>query len=220
MYHSHYFDVSNHWTTQSSGKRLFDVVFSGVLLVLFLPVFAVIAVLLKCADRGPVVYAHTRVGKNGEHFPCYKFRTMVSDADARLAALLESDTALRDEWLETRKLRNDPRIIPGIGFILRKTSLDELPQILNVFLGHMSIVGPRPIVDDELRYYGVKRFEYLSVRPGLTGPWQSSERSDSTYDERVKLDVEYVRFGSLWKDIWIVLVTARKFLGLQTGGAY
>lgn len=220
MYHSHFFDVANHWTTQSSGKRLFDIVFSATMFLLFLPVFLLIAVLVKCSDRGPVLYKQYRVGKGGELFPCYKFRTMVLDADARLEALLQSDPDLREEWLETRKLRHDPRIIPGIGTVLRKTSLDELPQILNVLFGHMSVVGPRPIVEAELKYYGMKQYEYLSVRPGLTGPWQSSERSDSSYDERVRLDADYVRFGSLWKDIMIVLVTARKFLGLQTGGAY
>jgi exopolysaccharide production protein ExoY len=220
MYNSHIFEKTNSWTTDSFGKRLFDISFSILMLVLFAPVILTIVIMLKFADRGPVFYSHQRIGKGGREFPCYKFRTMVLDADDRLEKLLQSDPSLRQEWQRARKLRDDPRIIPGIGHVLRKVSLDELPQIFNVMLGDMSVVGPRPVVEDELKYYGTLQKEYLSVRPGLTGPWQSSTRSDSTYVERVQMDAHYVRTGSLWNDIWIILATTRKFLGLDTRGAY
>ncbi len=220
MYQSYSLHVPNSWTTSSRGKRIFDVVFSVFMLVLFTPVMLTIALLLKFMDGGPVFYGHTRVGKGGEEFRCYKFRTMAMNADQRLDALLKDNPALRAEWNDTRKLREDPRIIPGIGHLLRKSSLDELPQVFNVILGDMSIVGPRPVVEDELEYYGRYRHAYLSVRPGLTGPWQSAQRSDSTYSERVRLDADYVRNGTLVKDVVIVLLTARKFLKLNASGAY
>lgn len=212
--------LANDWTTTSRGKRLFDVLTACLMLVLFFPIVLSIAIVLKLCDRGPILFGHKRVGKGGVEFHCYKFRTMVQDADARLEALLARDPVMRAEWQGARKLRHDPRIIPGIGHLLRKSSLDELPQLLNVLLGDMSIVGPRPVVADELEYYGHYRHAYLSVRPGLTGPWQASDRSDCSYRERVRMDADYVRNGTLVLDVSIVCLTARKFIGIDTRGAY
>jgi lipopolysaccharide/colanic/teichoic acid biosynthesis glycosyltransferase len=213
-------EPGNPWTTRSPGKRLFDIVLSALMIVLFAPLMLVIALWLKAADRGPALYAQARIGKGGRVFRCLKFRTMVQDAEARLEALLETDPALRAEWDSSRKLREDPRIIPGIGHLLRRASLDELPQLFNVLRGDMSIVGPRPVVREELQYYGLMQKHYLSVRPGLTGPWQADQRSDSSYDRRVQQDTDYVRTGSLSQDIRIVFTTAQKFLRRDLNGAY
>lgn len=212
--------LANDWTTTSRGKRFFDVVLAWLMLVMFLPVMVTIAILLKLNDKGPILFRHKRIGKGGIEFHCYKFRTMAHDAGARLDALLKNDPAAREEWESSRKLRHDPRIIPGIGHLLRKSSLDELPQLLNVLFGDMSIVGPRPVVADELDYYGRYRHAYLSVRPGLTGPWQASDRSDCSYRERVRMDADYVLNGTLALDVSIVCLTARKFIGIDTRGAY
>ena len=220
MYHSHIIRVSNNWTTNSKGKRFFDVIVATVMLVLFAPVMVLIAGWLKLVSPGPVFYSHARIGKNNEPFQCFKFRTMVIDADQRLADLLASDHAARMEWEACRKLRRDPRIVPGVGALLRKSSLDELPQIFNVLRGDMSIVGPRPIVEDELQYYGPHRDAYLAVRPGLTGPWQSSERSDGTYGSRVQKDADYIHNGTLRTDISLISTTARKLLNFRLTGAY
>ncbi|WP_045998144.1 sugar transferase [Loktanella sp. S4079] len=220
MYHSYSLHMRRSWTTSSRGKRIFDIVVAAAMLVLFTPVMLTVALMLKCSDRGPIFYGHTRVGKGGVEFQCFKFRTMATNADERLEALLKTDPEMRAEWEASRKLRHDPRIIPGIGHMLRKSSLDELPQVLNVLLGDMSVVGPRPVVEDELDRYGRYRHAYLSVRPGLTGPWQAAQRSDSTYGERVRLDADYVRNGTLMRDIVIIMMTARKFLKFNTSGAY
>ena len=150
------------------------------LLLLFLaPLLALVALRIRLADGGGVIFAHTRVGRHGRLFPCYKFRTMVANSAEVLAELLARDPAARAEWARDRKLRRDPRITP-IGRFLRKTSLDELPQLFNVVRGEMSLVGPRPVVPDELELYGEARIYYLQVRPGLTGLWQISGRNDST----------------------------------------
>ena len=212
--------TSSQWTTTSRGKRLFDIVFSATMIIAFAPLMLTIAILIVIFDRGGVIFAHGRVGRGNRTFRCLKFRTMVRDADKRLEEMLAQDPERKTEWLLTRKLKNDPRIIPGIGKLLRKTSLDELPQLFNVLRGDMSIVGPRPVVKDELAYYGDAADDYLSVRPGLTGPWQSTNRSDSSYETRVRQDVNYIRNGSLWTDLRIVMVTARKFLGFNLSGAY
>ncbi|ANT63385.1 hypothetical protein AYJ57_23155 (plasmid) [Salipiger sp. CCB-MM3] len=208
------------WTRNSRGKRVFDLAFAMLMILLFLPVFVTILVAIVLTDRGPAIYAHTRIGKGGRKFQCYKFRTMVLDADTRLDALLALNPDLQAEWEGTRKLKEDPRILPYIGSALRKSSLDELPQILNVLRGDMSIVGPRPIVEDELKYYGVAQHLYLQVRPGLTGPWQAAERSDSSYSKRVKLDATYVQSGSFATDLQLIWTTARKFVTLSGRGAY
>jgi UDP-galactose-lipid carrier transferase len=190
---------------QSAIKSAFDFAAAAVLLVLLLPVFVLLGVLIRL-DGGPAMFTHRRVGTGGRRFQCLKFRSMVLGSDAVLARLLRDDPAAAEEWAATRKLRNDPRITP-IGRILRKTSLDELPQLINVLRGEMSLVGPRPIVEDEINRYGDHIRDYMSARPGMTGLWQVSGRSETTYDERVRLDVRYVREWSLWRDIAILFKT-------------
>jgi exopolysaccharide production protein ExoY len=199
------------------AKRAMDIAGAGLLLLLALPVFLVIAALVRM-DGGRVFYAHPRVGRGGRAFGCLKFRSMVADADRRLAALLERDPTARAEWEASRKLRNDPRVT-WIGRVLRATSLDELPQLVNVLKGEMSLVGPRPVQAAELAaYYGAAAQHYLSVRPGITGPWQVSGRSDTSYAQRVALDVGYVTHPSLAQDVKILLRTPLAVLARR--GAY
>jgi len=187
-------------------KRAMDVLGAGAMLFVLSPVFLLLALLVR-ADGGPAFFAHRRVGRDGEEFGCLKFRSMVIDSQARLEALLASDPAARAEWEATRKLKNDPRVTK-IGRFLRATSLDELPQLLNVLRGEMSLVGPRPVIQSELdRFYGAAAFHYMSIRPGITGLWQVSGRSDTSYAQRVALDVAYVARPSLWQDIKILLRT-------------
>jgi undecaprenyl-phosphate galactose phosphotransferase len=186
-------------------KMVFDQIVAAVLLVLLSPLFLVIASLVR-ADGGPAFFGHRRIGLNGDRFRCLKFRTMVSDADNVLRQLLIKDPAARAEWEATQKLRNDPRIT-AIGRFLRKTSLDELPQLLNVLRGEMSLVGPRPIVDAELPRYGKDIVYYYETRPGMTGLWQVSGRSDASYERRVQLDLWYVKNWTLWHDVTILLKT-------------
>lgn len=204
----------------SPVKRLFDIVFASAMLVTFLPILALITLLIVFTDGRNPFFGHKRIGRGGRQFSCLKFRTMVPNADAALQKLLEESPEAAREWAETRKLRNDPRILPVIGTLLRRTSLDELPQILNVLFGDMSIVGPRPVVADELERYGRSKRIYLSVRPGLTGLWQAGNRSDDSYETRVRKDVWYVRNWSMALDLKIVLKTARVFLGGRAPGAY
>lgn len=197
------------------AKAIFDKALALLTLPVLLPVALVVAVVLLIADGGPVLYAQTRVGRHGKPFRCWKFRTMVRDSDAALERAFAEDPGLRIEWLANRKLRNDPRIHP-VGNFLRKTSLDELPQLWNVLRGDMSFVGPRPVVADELHFYGAFAADYMSVRPGLTGAWQVSGRSNTTYDERVALDVDYVRNMTFANDLKIVAKTVKVVLA-QTG---
>ncbi len=199
-------------------KRLLDLAGAACLLVACLPAFLAIALMVR-RDGGPVFYAHPRVGRGGRIFGCLKFRSMVVDSDRRLAALLESDPAARAEWEATRKLKRDPRIT-GIGRLLRATSLDELPQLINVLRGEMSLVGPRPVTEAELdQHYGAAAAaHYASVRPGITGPWQISGRNDVTYAARVALDVAYATTPSLWTDMRILLRTPIAVLARR--GAY
>lgn len=188
-----------------------DVVGASVLIVLCSPVFALVTVIVA-ADGGPIFHVSRRVGRGGRAFNCYKFRTMVVDADARLFELLRSDEAARAEWERVCKLVRDPRVTL-VGRVLRAFSLDELPQLANVFMGSMSLVGPRPVPRPELeKYYGVHGRDYLSVRPGLTGPWQVSGRSDADYGRRVALDVEYARNVSIRTDLWILCRTVTAVL--------
>jgi lipopolysaccharide/colanic/teichoic acid biosynthesis glycosyltransferase len=187
-------------------KRTFDIVFAAAALVFFAPFIGLVALAILLREGGPVFFLHERIGHGGRTFRCIKFRTMVKDADARLADLLETDADARAEWAATRKLRDDPRI-NCLGAFLRKTSLDELPQFWNVLRGEMSIVGPRPIVADEAAYYGGNFADYISVRPGITGAWQVSGRSDTTFAERVALDVDYVTRWSFARDLSIVVRT-------------
>lgn len=192
-------------------KTALDKLGAVVLLLFFAPVFLIIGLTLKLREGGPIFFAHERIGLNGRPFRCLKFRTMVPDARERLEALLAADPIARREWEQTQKLTEDPRI-SCLGDTLRRTSLDELPQLFNVLRGEMSLVGPRPIVEDERHFYGDNIHEYLSVRPGLTGLWQVSGRSNTTYAERVALDVDYVRKHSLLTDLRILLRTVRVVL--------
>lgn len=188
------------------AKRALDIVGAGVGLVLLAPFFLIVALMVR-ADGGPAFFAHQRVGRGGKLFGCLKFRSMVIDSQARLEALLANDPAARAEWEATRKLKNDPRIT-RIGRFLRSTSLDELPQLINVLLGEMSLVGPRPVQEAEIdRYYGASAAHYMAVRPGITGLWQVSGRSETSYESRVALDVSYVSRPSLLADISILLRT-------------
>jgi exopolysaccharide production protein ExoY len=195
-------------------KRALDVCVAGLALLVLSPVFAVLAFLVR-RDGGPSFYAHTRIGQNGLGFGCLKFRSMRTDSQEALAMLLANDPAASAEWEATRKLKDDPRVT-RIGRFLRKTSLDELPQLINVLRGEMSLVGPRPVIASELeQFYGAAAAHYMSVRPGITGLWQVSGRSDTSYAQRVALDVAYATQPSLWNDIKILartpmVVLARK----------
>ncbi len=187
-------------------KRSGDIVFSLLVLSLGAPVFLLLALLVKATSRGPVFYVQQRVGRGYRSFGCIKFRTMRRDADKLLSALLAQSPDLEEEFRNDFKLRKDPRIT-RLGKFLRRSSLDELPQFLNVLRGEMSVVGPRPIVEKELDRYGDRMDEVLAVRPGLTGLWQVSGRNNLTYAKRVKLDVSYARHRSFWMDLRIILRT-------------
>jgi exopolysaccharide production protein ExoY len=200
-----------------AAKRALDLLGAGTLLLLALPAFLVIAALVKM-DGGKVFFAHERVGRGGRLFGCLKFRSMVMDSDRRLAALLATNAAARAEWEATRKLKSDPRVT-WIGRILRATSLDELPQLINVLKGEMSLVGPRPVQAAELAaFYGPAAQHYMAVRPGITGPWQVSGRSETSYAQRVALDVAYVAHPSILTDVKILLRTPAAVLARR--GAY
>ncbi|KAB0643917.1 sugar transferase [Burkholderia latens] len=197
-------------------KRSFDLAGASLLLVMLAPVLLCIAWIVR-RDGGPAIFGHERVGRDGRRFKCLKFRSMVTNADAVLKALLERDADARAEWDREFKLKNDVRITP-IGRLLRKTSLDELPQLLNVLKGDMSLVGPRPIVEAELERYGADVRYYLMAKPGMTGLWQVSGRNDTDYSTRVSLDVRYVREWSLRRDIGILFRTIN--VVVRGSGAY
>lgn len=186
-------------------KRIFDILISGISLILLSPLFLIIALLIKLDSKGKVFYKHKRIGKNGEYIYLYKFRSMYSDSKERLEEMLK-DPAIKKEWEENFKLSNDPRIT-RVGAFLRKASLDELPQLLNILNGDMSIVGPRPIVDDEILKYGNNKDKLLSVIPGLTGWWACNGRSCTSYDDRMKLELYYVDNKSIKLDIKIIIKT-------------
>jgi exopolysaccharide production protein ExoY len=197
-------------------KRGLDIGGALALLLLGLPVFALIALCVK-ADGGPAFFAHERVGRGGRRFGCLKFRSMVTDADQRLAALLERDPIARAEWAARRKLKRDPRVT-WIGRFLRASSLDELPQVFNVLRGEMSLVGPRPVQVAELvAHYGAAAEHYASVRPGITGLWQVSGRSDLTWEDTIRLDLYYAENWSFVDDFVILLWTVKTVL--QSRGA-
>jgi lipopolysaccharide/colanic/teichoic acid biosynthesis glycosyltransferase len=174
--------------------------------LLVLPLMLAIALAIHAHDRGPVLFRHRRVGRHGQPFYCLKFRTMAVDAEARLADLLAADPAARAEWAADFKLRNDPRITP-IGRFLRRSSLDELPQLFNLMRGEMSLVGPRPIVEAEVPRYGWRYRHYCAVKPGITGLWQVSGRNDVSYRTRVALDCIYARHKNPLLDIWVLAAT-------------
>ncbi len=186
--------------------RIFDIVVALAVILFTAPLLIAIALGVKLHDGGPALFGHQRIGLGGRTFRCFKFRSMVVDAEAKLAALLTSDPQARAEWELDFKLRQDPRITP-LGDFLRRSSLDELPQLFNVLLGDMSIVGPRPIVKSEVERYGARIESYHAVRPGITGLWQVSGRNDVSYRRRVAMDAVYARGKCLSWDVKILLLT-------------
>jgi lipopolysaccharide/colanic/teichoic acid biosynthesis glycosyltransferase len=197
-------------------KRSFDVVVGITLIVMLSPALASLAMLVR-RDGGPAMYGHVRVGRNGKRFRCLKFRSMVVNSDQVLKALLESDPQARAEWDRDFKLKNDVRVT-RVGRFLRRTSLDELPQLWNVVRGDMSLVGPRPVIDQELERYGASVTYYLMAKPGMTGLWQVSGRSTTDYATRVSLDVAYVQNWTLLRDVTILFKTFK--VVFKGSGAY
>ena len=198
-------------------KRIFDIVATVCGGILILPILAIVAILIYIDSPGPIVFGHKRVGQGGKEFPCYKFRSMVPNAQEALEVYLKENPAAREEWERDFKLKDDPRVT-RIGKFLRKTSLDELPQLWNVLVGDMSLVGPRPIVRDEIVKYGDYINDFYLVPPGITGVWQVSGRSDTTYEERVLMDSWYVHNWSVWIDIVYLLKTVLAVV--KSKGAY
>lgn len=198
-------------------KRCMDLVAATVGGLVILPFLFYLAVAVKLSSRGPILYGHRRIGKNGRYFTAWKFRTMFQNADLVLEHYLAEHPELHEEWQKDHKLRFDPRVT-RIGRFLRKTSLDELPQLWNVIRGEMSLVGPRPIVTAEIKKYGPFYGLYTMVKPGITGLWQVSGRNNTTYEERIQLDAYYVRNWSPWMDLYLLLRTIR--IVLFAKGAY
>ena len=201
------------------AKRLFDIIFSLLVLILFSPVYLILALLVALSSDGPIFYVQERVGKNYKRFNCIKFRTMVTNADEILIQMMETSPQFQQEWKSNFKLKKDPRIT-AIGKFLRITSLDEFPQFWNVLKGDMSVVGPRPLVAEELPKYGCHINEILTIRPGITGLWQVSGRNDIPYPRRVQIDLYYVKFRSFWLDLWIILKTIAVVVIPKDSGAY
>jgi Undecaprenyl-phosphate galactose phosphotransferase WbaP len=203
-------------------KRIFDVaaVICGglVLSPLLLPLLAVHWVSIRLYSPGPLFYGQERIGKDGRRFLAWKLRTMVIDAERTLQTYLLANPQMKEEWDRNQKLRHDPRVLPGVGQLLRKSSLDELPQLWNVLVADMSLVGPRPFTPDQLEMYGKVFSLYRKVRPGITGLWQISGRNLTTFEERAKFDAYYVRNWSLWLDVFILGRTIRTVLFRE--GAY
>ncbi len=198
-------------------KRLFDITLGIVSMPLLLPLIGIIGLVIRLETPGPAIYAHDRIGRNGKNFRCYKFRTMQRDAEEKLRELLENNEEIRSEWEKNWKLREDPRITK-IGRLLRKTSLDELPQIFNVLRGEMSFVGPRPYLLRERNVLEEQLPVICSTKPGITGLWQVSGRSNTGHEHRLKLDAWYVMNWSLWFDIAILFKTIRVVAKME--GAY
>lgn len=194
-------------------KRGIDIFLSVIGLILLLPIFCFIAIAIKLDSEGQVFYKHKRIGKNGKIIYLYKFRSMYTDSKERLEMLLKNPDIKR-EWEENFKLENDPRITK-VGSFLRKTSLDELPQLLNILKGEMSIIGPRPVIDEELEKYGQNKDKFLSVTPGLTGWWACNGRSATTYEDRMKLELYYVENQSFVLDIKCFFKTITTVLNRQ-----
>lgn len=199
-------------------KKTIDLLVATAALIVLSPVILAIAMMVKWKSPGPAFFGHERIGRNGRRFKAWKLRTMVSNASEVLEEHLEKDPEMRMQWMEDQKLKDDPRIIPGIGHFLRKTSLDELPQLMNILKGEMSIVGPRPIVTSEIERYGEMYSMYLRVVPGITGLWQVSGRNDTSYEQRVRLDYYYVCNWSVWLDAYILVRTVRTLVLRE--GAY
>jgi len=200
-------------------KRVFDILFSASFLVIFSPLYLILVVLIAISSPGPVFYTQDRVGKNFRHFKCFKFRTMVQNADQVLEDVLAKCPEKRREYEVNFKLKNDPRITL-IGKFLRVTSIDEFPQFWNILKGDMSVVGPRPLVPEELYMYGTKMDKVLTIKPGATGLWQVSGRNDIPYPQRVQMDVYYVNNHNWLLDVWIVLKTVGIVVFPRNNGAY
>jgi len=199
-------------------KRFMDIVIVILGGIILLPFLLLIALLIKITSTGPVLFKQERPGKNGKHFTFYKFRSMVIDAEDRLKVLLESDPKIKDEWERNRKLQKDPRLT-AIGRFIRRTSIDEFPQLINILKGEMSLVGPRPVIDDsEMEKYGESFANAFSIKPGLTGLWQVSGRSNTEYEERIAYDTYYIQSWSIWMDLWIIFKTFGAVI--QGRGAY
>ena len=203
---------------QRAVKRLFDVVLALVFMLAFSWLMLILAIGVAATTGRPVIFGHVRVGRGGREFRCLKFRSMVPDAHQVLTDLLANDPAALTEWKKDFKLKNDPRIT-RFGRFLRRTSLDELPQLWNVLRGDMSLVGPRPVIQEELLHHYLSAYaHYISMRPGMSGLWQVSGRNDMSYARRVELDRSYVEHWSLWMDLRILTMTASAMVGRQ--GAY
>lgn len=200
-------------------KRLFDIVFSLFVLTFFSPIYLLLALLISISSPGPIFYVQERVGKNFKRFGCMKFRTMVHNADEVLESLMANSPQLRAEFEDNFKLRDDPRVT-WIGKFLRLTSLDEFPQFWNVLMGDMSVVGPRPLVPEEIYKYGHRMEKILTIRPGITGLWQVSGRNDIPYPLRVQMDVYYVNARNWLMDIWVIIKTVGVVVFPRNNGAY
>ena len=200
-------------------KSLFDLIFSFIVIIIGSPLFLLIAILIKFSSRGPIFFYHKRIGKNFKSFYCIKFRTMHPEADDILENLLDKNEDIKNEFEKTHKLRNDPRIT-SIGKFLRKTSLDELPQFLNVIKMEMSVIGPRPIVEKELEKYGNQINKVISINPGITGLWQVSGRNNLSYKKRIYLDSLYVESFNFLMDLRIIIRTFGVLLFPMDRGAY
>lgn len=204
---------------ENVGKRLFDIIFSLFVLIAFSPIYLLLALLITISSPGPIFYVQERVGKNYKRFGCIKFRTMVNNADEMLESLIVNSPQMREEFEDNFKLKDDPRVT-WIGKFLRLTSLDEFPQFWNVLKGDMSVVGPRPLVPEELRKYGNRIDTVLMIRPGLTGLWQVSGRNDIPYPQRVQIDVYYVHCRNWLLDVWVVFKTIGVIIFPRNNGAY
>jgi exopolysaccharide production protein ExoY len=195
-------------------KRGFDIIVSLNAIILSAPVMLIVYLFVRLCSPGPGFYVHRRIGHNGREFGCIKFRTMYVDSDARLARLLRDDPVAAQDFAQQAKLRNDPRVIAGIGALLRRTSLDELPQFFNVLKGDMSVVGPRPVTRCELdKHYGTHAADVLAARPGISGLWQVSGRNAVSYADRVRLDLEYVQAWRFVDDLMILARTVAVVVG-------
>ncbi|MGF1540103.1 MAG: sugar transferase [Pleurocapsa sp.] len=201
------------------AKRLFDIVFSLFVLIFFSPIYLILMTLIAINSPGPIFYTQKRIGKDHQPFNCIKFRTMVNNADDLLETMISNSPEMRQEFQDNFKLKQDPRITK-IGNFLRLTSLDEFPQFWNVLKGDMSVVGPRPLVPEELHKYGRKINTVLTIRPGITGLWQVSGRNDIPYPKRVKIDVYYATSHNWLLDIWIVFKTIGVIVFPKNNGAY
>lgn len=200
-------------------KRMFDIVFALSVLTIFSPMYLILMILVALNSQGPIFYVQKRIGRNHQPFNCIKFRTMVNNADKVLETIMQDSDQVRQEFQESFKLKQDPRITK-VGRFLRLTSLDELPQFWNVLKGEMSVVGPRPLVPEELPKYGRKINTVLQIKPGITGLWQVSGRNDIPYPKRVQIDVYYAKSRSWLLDLWIIYKTIGVVLFPRNNGAY